>query len=65
MATLPGVLFYSALGFRETEPVADTLPDGTVLRFIRMKRELDLPLEPEVDGRHRSADRIPREVDQA
>lgn len=38
MATLPGVPFYSAMGFAEIEPVTDTLPDGTLLRFIRMTR---------------------------
>ena len=38
MATLPGVPFYTALGFSEVEQVADTLPDGIVLRFIRMRR---------------------------
>ena len=40
MATLPGVPFYSTLGFREVEAVADTLPDGVVLRFVRMRREI-------------------------
>ncbi len=38
MATLPGVPFYAAMGFVEVEPVIDTLPDGTPLRFIRMTR---------------------------
>src|SRR5262245_8873244 len=41
MSTLPGVPFYEALGFVEIEKVADTLPDGTVLRIVRMKRALD------------------------
>lgn len=40
MATLPGVPFYLASGFVEIEPVADTLPDGVVLRFVRMRRGL-------------------------
>ena len=38
MATLPGVPFYAALGFRADEDVVDVLPDGTPLRFIRMSR---------------------------
>ena len=38
MATLPGVPFYEALGFTPVEPVTDTLPDGTPLRFVRMTR---------------------------
>lgn len=41
MATLPGVPFYAALGFVEMEPVTDTLPDGTPLRFVRMTRGID------------------------
>ena len=40
MATLPGVPFYAALGFAEVEPVTDALPDGTRIRFVRMRREL-------------------------
>src|SRR5687768_3011613 len=40
MSTLPGVPFYSALGFRASEEVADTLPDGVTLRFVRMRRDL-------------------------
>jgi GNAT superfamily N-acetyltransferase len=40
MATLPGVPLYAARGFREIEPVDDALPDGTVLPFVRMRREL-------------------------
>lgn len=40
MATLPGVPFYRAQGFVEVEPVADTLPDGVVLRFVRMRCRL-------------------------
>jgi N-acetylglutamate synthase-like GNAT family acetyltransferase len=38
MATLPGVPFYAALGFREVEAVTDALPDGTGLKFVRMRR---------------------------
>ena len=40
MATLPGVPFYSALGFTEDEEVVDVLPDGTPLRFVRMSRPI-------------------------
>lgn len=43
MSTLPGVPFYAALGFVPVEEVSDALPNGVVLRFVRMKREL---LEP-------------------
>jgi GNAT superfamily N-acetyltransferase len=38
MSTLPGVPFYSRLGFRERERVTDTLPDGTAVEFVRMDR---------------------------
>jgi len=41
MATLPGVPFYAALGFREVEAVRDMLPDGVALRFVRMVWRLD------------------------
>jgi GNAT superfamily N-acetyltransferase len=40
MSTLPGVPFYSALGFAASEEIADTLPDGVTLRFVRMRRAL-------------------------
>ncbi|MGQ0765568.1 MAG: GNAT family N-acetyltransferase [Gemmatimonadota bacterium] len=40
MATLPGVPFYSAMGFQPLEDVVDRLPDGTPLRFVRMWRKL-------------------------
>lgn len=40
MATLPGVPLYAARGFREVERVVDTLPDGTRLPFVRMRRAL-------------------------
>jgi GNAT superfamily N-acetyltransferase len=39
MATLPGVPLYEALGFVEVAPVVDSLPDGTPLRFLKMRRE--------------------------
>jgi len=38
MSTLPGVPFYRALGFVAVEEVADALPNGVVLRFVRMTR---------------------------
>jgi hypothetical protein len=41
MATLPGVPFYSALGFAPDEEVVDLLPDGTPLRFVRMSRGIE------------------------
>jgi GNAT superfamily N-acetyltransferase len=44
MATLPGVPFYSALGFQAEEDVVDLLPDGTPLKFVRMSKPID-PLE--------------------
>lgn len=40
MATLPGVPFYSALGFEGIEDVTDRLPDGVPLRFVRMRRAI-------------------------
>lgn len=40
MATLPGVPFYAALGFVALEDVADRLPDGVVVRFVRMRRAI-------------------------
>jgi hypothetical protein len=42
MSTLPGVPFYERLGFRGLERVDDTLPDGTVLSFVRMDRSVRL-----------------------
>jgi GNAT superfamily N-acetyltransferase len=38
MATLPGVPFYSALGFAAVRDVVDDLPDGTPVRFVQMQR---------------------------
>ena len=43
MATLPGVPFYAALGFHADEDVVDQLPDGTLLKFVRMSKRIDLP----------------------
>jgi N-acetylglutamate synthase-like GNAT family acetyltransferase len=40
MATLPGVPFYAALGFHADEDVVDELPDGTMLKFVRMSRRI-------------------------
>lgn len=48
MATLPGVPFYTALGFREVAPVQDILPDGVPLAFVRMARGiLETPVAEE------------------
>jgi GNAT superfamily N-acetyltransferase len=41
MATLPGVAFYRACGFRETDRVTDILPDGTSIEFVRMERSIE------------------------
>lgn len=43
MATLPGVPFYAALGFESDEDVVDRLPDGTLLRFVRMSKRIVEP----------------------
>lgn len=40
MATLPGVPFYRACGFEETDRVTDILPDGTSIEFVRMERSI-------------------------
>jgi len=40
MATLPGVPFYAALEFETIEQITDELPDGTPIRFVRMRREI-------------------------
>jgi len=40
MATLPGVPFYASLGFDTVEQVTDELPDGTPIRFVRMRRDI-------------------------
>ena len=53
MATLPGVPFYAALGFREVEAVRDLLPDGVALPFVRMVRHLDgTTFESDATGAH-------------
>lgn len=41
MSTLPGVPFYSALGFAAAEQVSDELPDGVRVGFVRMTRDLN------------------------
>jgi GNAT superfamily N-acetyltransferase len=41
MSTLPGVPFYAALGFSAVEDVSDALPNGVVLRFVRMSRAVE------------------------
>lgn len=41
MATLPGVPFYAALGFRAMEDVVDVLPDGVPLKFVKMDKNRD------------------------
>jgi GNAT superfamily N-acetyltransferase len=43
MATLPGVPFYAALGFHADEDVVDKLPDGTLLKFVRMSQRIHRP----------------------
>jgi N-acetylglutamate synthase-like GNAT family acetyltransferase len=43
MATLPGVPFYAALGFHADHDVVDTLPDGTLLKFVRMSQRINRP----------------------
>jgi len=54
MATLPGVPLYAARGFTPVEDVHDTLPDGTILPFVRMRRALaEAPR-----GRWRAAERL-------
>lgn len=36
MSTLPGVPFYTRLGFQEIRRIVDTLPDGTEIEFVQM-----------------------------
>jgi GNAT superfamily N-acetyltransferase len=38
MSTLPGIPFYTKLGFQEVRRVIDTLPDGTSVEFAQMTR---------------------------
>lgn len=45
MSTLPGVPFYSKLGFLEVQRVMDTLPDGTRIEFVRMSRTCGITTE--------------------
>lgn len=40
MATMPGVPFYRAAGYAALEEVAFRMPDGTIVDFVRMGREL-------------------------
>lgn len=40
MATLPGVPLYQRGGFVESEQVFDTLPNGIVIPFVRMRKTL-------------------------
>jgi GNAT superfamily N-acetyltransferase len=51
MSTLPGVPFYTKLGFREVERVIDSLPDGTAIEFVLMSRQLTDEVAPSVFGR--------------
>jgi GNAT superfamily N-acetyltransferase len=41
MATLPGEPLYRTFGFVPVERVESTLPDGVVIGFVRMSREID------------------------
>jgi GNAT superfamily N-acetyltransferase len=58
MATLPGVPLYAARGFEEVESVIDTLPDGTPLPFVRMRRSLRESVPPT------ERERRPSEIDE-
>ncbi len=40
MATLPGVPLYEASGFHAEQHVSDTLPNGIVVTFVRMRKSL-------------------------
>jgi GNAT superfamily N-acetyltransferase len=42
VSTLPGIPFYRKFGFREVQPVLDTLPDGTALEFVLMVGTVDV-----------------------
>jgi GNAT superfamily N-acetyltransferase len=46
MATLPGVPLYANHGFVDVEPVADVMPDGVSIRFVRMRKPLTAPPSP-------------------
>lgn len=41
MATLPGVPLYTALGFVATGAHAEMLPDGNVIPFVPMRKEME------------------------
>ena len=43
MSTLPGIPFYTKLGFQEVQRVIDTLPDGTAVEFAQMTRPASVP----------------------
>jgi GNAT superfamily N-acetyltransferase len=43
MATLPGVPFYSKLGFEPSESVVVTLNGGITVPFVRMTRSIEAP----------------------
>jgi GNAT superfamily N-acetyltransferase len=40
MATLPGVRLYAACGYESQAPVEHTLPNGTAIRFVPMRKRL-------------------------
>lgn len=40
MATLPGVPFYSAIGFQKIEDKVDVLPNGVPLAFVFMQKSI-------------------------
>jgi GNAT superfamily N-acetyltransferase len=42
MSTLPGAPLYAARGFAPIEEVHDTLPDGTNITWVRMRRAIAL-----------------------
>lgn len=46
MATLPGVPLYRVHGFVDVEPVADRMPNGVIVRFVRMRKPLPEPPAP-------------------
>jgi ribosomal protein S18 acetylase RimI-like enzyme len=47
VATLPGVPFYTAAGFRREEERVTLLPDGVAVRFVRMTRPTTKLLHPQ------------------
>jgi len=51
MSTLPGVPFYVKLGFAEVERITDTLPDGTSVDFVLMRRDAVPSARRIADGR--------------